>query len=159
MDDKKEKLIDNTYAVIQALFFLISCVVITSIILVDKYKDIHILNYLNLISLIGAIALLILMMRDKVDLFKDISEYDKTKHKKFLGICASIFIVIVISLVLLLILTKNLIIDSKTDAIIGAAALGLALSSDLLSILLLKIVLRKSIKKFKNIFDVYDKAN
>ncbi|MGN4822500.1 hypothetical protein [Bacillus cereus group sp. MYBK139-2] len=159
MDDKKEKLIDNTYAVIQALFFLISCVVITSIILVDKYKDIQILNYLNLISLIGAIALLILMMRDKVDLFKDISEYDKTKHKKLLGICASIFIVIVISIVLLLILTNKLIIDSRTDAIIGAAALGLALSSDLLSILLLKIVLRKSIKKFKNIFDVYDKAN
>lgn len=158
MDDKKEKLIDNTYAAIQMLCFFISCSLISSIILVDKYKEIQLLSYMNLISLIGAIALLILMMKDKVDLFKDISEQDKTKHKKNLGVFAKIFIVCVISITILLVLTNILIIDSKTDAIIGAAALGLALSSDLLSILLLHLVLRKSIKKFKNRFDIYAKA-
>ncbi|WP_226641242.1 hypothetical protein [Bacillus tropicus] len=159
MNDKTEILIDKTYAVIQGAFFFISCAVILSIIFVDKYKEISVLSYMNLISLIGAVALLILMMRDKIDLFKDMSDYTKKKHKKRLGRVAAIYIISIVSIIIFMVLTNNLIIDPKIDAIIGAAALGIALSSDVLSIFLLHLVLRRSIKKHKNIFDIYDKAN
>ncbi|OOZ91571.1 hypothetical protein [Bacillus cereus] len=141
---------DYTYQVIQFFFLALSIFISIAVCIIPDYKTLWFLPHLNVISIVGAIVLLFLMIKDKLDLLDDITNNAKEKHKKHISILVSILIIFIIPLIIFLFTCGYISVDDRYNNIIGILSLGIALSSDALSTLFILVQTRESKKFYKH---------
>ncbi|PHD33039.1 hypothetical protein [Bacillus toyonensis] len=150
MNNKKN--LDYTYQVVQYFFLSLSIFVSIAVCIISDYKKLWFLPHLNVISIVAALILLCLMVKDKLNLLDDITDLAKENHKKHINVLVFILIVFIIPLIIFLFTCGYIMINSRYNDIIGILSLGIALSSDALSTSFINIKVKKSRKEYKQNF-------
>ncbi|MCC2347128.1 hypothetical protein LKM13_24110 [Bacillus anthracis] len=143
----------DVYKLIQILILIL--VVISCFFITFQDKP-GFLPYINLISFLATISMLLIVMLNKIDGVNIIVD-DKNKHKQHIYRLLSVLIIF--SLILMFTLPSlNVTLNPKLNDILGVLALGIALSTDLIAIYLVKNKTKKDVMKFKQRYPLYDKT-
>ncbi|WIG19500.1 hypothetical protein [Bacillus anthracis] len=143
----------NVYKLIQIMILIL--VFISGVFIIFQEKP-GFLPYINLISFLATLIMLLIVMLNKIDDEEQIIVDDKDKHKQH--IYRFLSMVVIFSIILIFSLSSlSININSKFNDILGVLALGIALSTDLLAIYLVNNKIKRDVIKFKKRYPLYNK--
>ncbi|MFE4035385.1 hypothetical protein [Priestia sp. YIM B13491] len=145
-DDKKEF---DIYEFIQKLILAVTFVIFMVILFNEHYDDLGFMDYVNPISFIASMAILLITIVNKIKLDDSIIDSDKKVHIRLMYKIISGFLFVSILLIVCLML-KFFAISTRPSDLLGIVALGIALSTEFIAIKVTSQMTKKSKKKFKN---------
>ncbi|CAM3870174.1 hypothetical protein METH109765_09385 [Mesobacillus thioparans] len=134
--------------VFQIMIIIFTIIILTPIIKSPNYKELFFLNYINSVSLVASIILLLIAILTKIRQEKFIVVTDQKNYIKYT--LWLITLIIILSTVYFSYMSIGYItLTEKKNDVIGIVSLCIALSTDILANVFVYFILRKAKKKYK----------